>query len=90
MKKVFQFVGGPLNGVTLTNYYDAVAISNGNSGDLSHIRNAGGHVRRVELDNQPTFDGYLGPMWDGTRTIDGETVAVLRYETQEVYDMLSC
>ena len=29
-------------------------------------------------------------MWDGTRMIDGEEYAIMRYETQEVYDMLSC
>lgn len=90
MKFAYEFVGGPLNNVTFTNHNDAIAFSNGNSGDLSAIRNAGGHVRRVELDNQPTYDGYLGPMWDGTRTIDGTQYAILRYETQEVYDMLSC
>lgn len=106
MKFVYEFVGGPLNGV-IFDHIDAVAFSSGDSGDLSNIRNAGGTVRRKELDNQPTFDGYLGPMWDGERIkgTDGkyhysfertfipadpaEKVFVLRYETQEVYDLLS-
>ncbi len=35
---------------------------------------------REELRGQPKMNGYLGPMWD-----DG----VLRYETQEVYNLLS-
>ena len=87
MKFVYQFVGGPLNGVTFHNPNDAWAFSNGKSEDLSEIRKAGGCVHRAELDNQPTFHGYLGPMWDGTRN-NGE-YAVLRYETQEVYVMLS-
>ena len=90
MKFAYQFVGGPLNGVTFTNRNDAIAYSNGNSGDLSAIRNAGFLVRRVELDNQPTYNDYLGPMWDGMRTINGTEYAIIRYESQEVYDMLSC
>lgn len=90
MKYAYSFFGGPLNGVTFTNHNDAIAFANGKSEDLSEIRKAGGCVHRPELDNQPTYDGYLGPMWDGTRMIDGEEYAIMRYETQEVYDMLSC
>lgn len=41
--------------------------------------------RRKELQKQLQFKGYLGPMWNGTK--DGK--AIIRYETQEVYDMLS-
>lgn len=41
-------------------------------------RQNGGCVPRKELDNQPIFEGYLSPMWGG---------GVLRYETQEVYDL---
>ena len=52
----------------------------GYSEDLSELRAQGGCVHRAELDNQPEFDGFLGPMWDG---------GMLRYETAEVYDMLS-
>lgn len=89
MKFAYHFVGGPLNRVTFTNQNDAWAFSNGKSEDLSEIRKHGGYVHRPELDNQPTFYGYLGPMWDGERDIDGEHYAIMRYETQEVYDMLS-
>ena len=84
----YQFVGGPWNG-TILNRDQAEFFCDGHSEDLSEIRNAGGCVHRHELDNQPTFDGYLGPMGDGTRTVNGIEIAVLRYETQEVYDMLS-
>lgn len=52
----------------------------GHTEDLSELRAKGRCVHRAELDNQPIFEGFLSPMWDG-----GE----LRYETQEVYDMLS-
>ena len=48
--------------------------------DLTELRNQGRLVHRAELDNQPMFEHWCGPMWDG-----GE----LRYETWEVYDMLS-
>ena len=48
--------------------------------DLSLQRGRGELVHRKELDNQPIFEGYLSPMWDGDR---------LRYETQEVYNMMS-
>ena len=106
MKFYYQFIGGSLNDVTFTNPIDAWAFSDGNSGDLSGIRKRGGLVRRAELDNQPTFNGYLGPMWDGKRVkgTDGnwhytfdtftpadpeETVCILRYESQEVYDIMS-
>ena len=40
---------------------------------------------RKELQNQLQFNGYLGPMWNGIK--DGK--AVIRYETQDVYNMLS-
>jgi hypothetical protein len=36
---------------------------------------------REELRGQPIINGYLDPMWDA---------GMLRYETQEVYDILSC
>ena len=105
MKSVYEFVGGPLNGAIMDKL-DAEPFSDGCSEDLSAIRKAGGCVRREELDNQPTFTGYLGPMWDGIRTLgndvkwhydfDEYTAAtpiqqhvVLRYESQQVYDMLS-
>ena len=48
--------------------------------DFTSLRKQGICCHRKELDNQPIYDGFLGPMWDGGR---------LRYETQEVYDILS-
>lgn len=76
------FVGGKLNGLEM----DLEEIMN--SGlwngkvrpNYSELRRKGACVPRKELDNQPLVDGYLSPMWDG---------GMLRYETQEVYDMLS-
>ena len=52
------------------------------SPDNSEKRNKGYLVARAELDNQPQFIGcdYLGPMWDGDE---------LRYETPEIYNMMS-
>lgn len=89
MKFAYQFVGGPLNNVTFTNPNDAWAFSEGKTEDLTAMRNAGMLVHRVELDNQPKFHGYLGPMWNGTHEIKGAEYAILRYETQEVYNALS-
>lgn len=48
--------------------------------DLSEIRAKGGCVHRAELDNKPIYEGFLGPTWDGGN---------YRYETQEIYDILS-
>lgn len=41
---------------------------------------------REELQGQPILVDLLGPMWDGR---DEGGNAVIRYESQEVYDMLS-
>lgn len=41
---------------------------------------------RSELANQPILDGYLSPMFNGWR--ENHTVCI-RYETEEVYNMLS-
>lgn len=76
------FAGGRYNGLEI----DTQVILENNlwngelTEDLSELRARGVCVHRAELDNQPMVDGYLSPMWDG----DG-----IRYETQEVYDMLS-
>ena len=78
---VCRFVGGPMTG--LMDYNEALAHSSGRSEDLTEWRNHGALVRRPELDNQPTFDGYLGPMWDGTMQIGDTAFGILRYETQE-------
>ena len=48
--------------------------------DGTETRKNGGVCHHAVLDNNPLVDGYLSPMWDG---------GMLRYETQEVYDMLS-
>lgn len=48
--------------------------------DCTDIRAKGHCCHRTELDNQPIFKNWLGPMWDG---------GMLRYESREVYDMLS-
>ena len=42
-------------------------------------------ARKEELIGQPILKGYLGPMYNGMK--DGKTV--IRYETQEVYNLLS-
>lgn len=44
----------------------------------------GSHLRK-ELQGQPRLRGLLGAMYDGLK--DGKTV--IRYETQEVYNILS-
>lgn len=84
IKFICDFIGGPLAGTMPLE--QAEAMTGRRSADLSEIRKRGGLVHREELDNKPEFDGYCGPMWDGTR---GSNIAVLRYETWEVYDMLS-
>lgn len=43
-------------------------------------------VRRRELQGQPYIKGLCGPMYDGT---DKDGRPVIRYETQELYDILS-
>ena len=76
-----EFVGGKLNGKTIPLKEVWMFYWNGKcTADLSEERARGAWVHRAELDNQPEVDGYLGPMWDGDH---------LRYETPEVYDMLS-
>lgn len=86
MKYICHFVGGKWHGKMIP-LEEAERLTDKRSEDLSEERARGAWVRRPELDNRPVFGGYFGPMWDGTRE-DG-TVAVLRYETPEVYDMLS-
>lgn len=74
------FAGGKYNGMTM-DMAQLMAVSNGKRRpDYSADRARGGCVPRAELDNAPLVDGYLSPMWDG---------GMLRYETYEVYDMLS-
>ena len=77
MKAVF--VGGKLNGQVMDVEQVIAKHCNGEyTEDLTEVRARGGWCHRKELDNQPMVDGYLSPCWDG---------GMLRYETQEVYDM---
>ena len=74
-----QFVGGRLNGQVMDVAFVIANHCNGNyTEDLSAVRARGGFCCNPILDNQPMVDGYLSPMLDG---------GMLRYETQEVYDM---
>ena len=41
---------------------------------------------KKELQGQPRLEGLIGAMYDG-KTLDGKHV--IRYETEEVYEMLS-
>lgn len=86
MKYICEFVGGMVNGKRSMPLEEAEDLTEKRSEDLSEIRAMGGLVHREELDNKPVFDGFCGPMWDGTRR-NGE-VAVLRYETWDVYNMM--
>ena len=81
---IYQFFGGKYNGKTMTRK-EIESLSSGTTEDLTHIRQLGGICHRKELDNQPLVKGYLSPMFSH---IDYGLV-YLRYETQEVYDMMS-
>ena len=71
-------------GMGKTEYYDSFEEvpyeQTGLSEDLSELRAKGCLAHREELDNKPKYRGWLGPMWDG---------GMYRYETSEVYNMLS-
>lgn len=81
---MYEFLGGKYNGKTMTKA-EVETLSHGLTEDLTHIRQKGGTCHRKELDNQPLVDGYLSPMYSH---IDYGLV-YLRYETQEVYNILS-
>lgn len=69
------------NGVKTFKTFEEVPYEiRGYEPDLSLLRAQGLCVHRAELDNKPKYKGFLGPMWDG-----GD----FRYETQEIYDLLS-
>lgn len=75
------FVGGRLHGKEMDIEVVKEFFCNGKyTEDLDYIRKNGGFCRCKLLDNQPMVDGYLSPMLDGGK---------IRYETYEVYDMLS-
>lgn len=85
MKIRCEFVGGSMNGMAFPLEL-AELFSDGKSPNYSKDRARGACVPCADLDDRPTFREYLGPMWDGIRK-DG--TLVLRYETQDVYDLLS-
>ena len=94
MKKLeFQFVGGRFNGAhTQTEVFNTPIGDSivGYTENLTDARARGACVHRAELDDQPIIKGYLGPMFNGFKEdSEGNTLICLRYETQEVYDMLS-
>ena len=60
----------------------------GYTDDLSEYRKKGALVHRQELDNRPIYSGYLGPMFNGYTTENGEKILNLRYETQQAYNEL--
>lgn len=87
---LYQFVGGEFNGKLW--HYAALEVRNlikGYSDDLSELRAKGVICKRAELDNQPLIEGYYPPMYNGTKEVDGVTYHIIRYETPEVYDMMS-
>ena len=81
---MYEFIGGKYNGQTMTRE-EIENISSGTTEDLTHIRQQGAICNREELDNQPLVNGYLSPMFSH---IDYGLI-YLRYETQEVYNVLS-
>lgn len=81
---MYQFFGGKYNGQTMTRE-EIESISSGTTEDLTHIRQQGAICHREELDNQPLVNGYLSPMFSH---IDYGLI-YLRYETQEVYNIMS-
>ena len=85
-KFLYQFIGGEYHGKLW--HYAALEARNlitGYSDDLSEKRAKGVLCKRAELDNQPLVDGYLSPMYNGTKEVDGVTYHIIRYETVEAY-----
>ena len=77
MKAVF--IGGKYNEL-VCEVSEVWKFANGKTKSYAEERAKGYCVPRVELEGQPTVEGYCGPMWNG---------GMLRYETWEVYEMLS-
>ena len=73
---------------TFSSFEDVPYKVEGYSEDYSKIRKTGALVHRQELDNRPIYSGYLGPMFNGYTTENGEKVLNLRYETQQAYNEL--
>lgn len=81
---LYVFYGGELNRKVFTK--EGISkISIVITPNMSDERNKGFTVHRKELDEQPKVEGYLGPMFE---EIDYGKI-YLRYETQEIYNMLS-
>ena len=73
------FVGGKFHGLYMT-HEELKANGNGKfTPRWSAMKYHNDLLVNLDLEDQPMVDGYLSPMWDGGR---------LRYETQEVYDMM--
>lgn len=84
IKYLYEFYGGELSGKVLS-AEQINKISKLKTQNFEKERAQGILVHRKELDDQPIIENYLGPMFD---RIDYGKV-YLRYETQEIYDMLS-
>lgn len=84
IKYLYEFYGGELSGKVLS-AEQINKISKLKTENFEKERAQGILVHRKELDDQPIIENYLGPMFD---RIDYGKV-YLRYETQEIYDMLS-
>lgn len=85
----YQLVGGEFAGMyTYDELKTLPVFTNEKTPDYSAIRARGGLVHRAELDNQPVLNGYVGPMMNGWSKVKKHTM-IIRYETQEVNDMLS-
>lgn len=73
------FVGGKFHGLYMT-HEELKSNGNGNfTPRWSAMKYHNPLLVNLDLEDQPMVDGYLSPMWDG---------GFLRYETQEVYDMM--
>lgn len=73
-----KFIGGKYNG-WVVNHEVLKAMGNGKFSTRWSQVNPDSQFINLKLEDQPLVDGYLSPMLDGD---------LLRYETQEVYDMM--
>lgn len=81
------FSGGEYGGETISMKQLLKLRWNGEATeDLSDVRRHGGFTRREELDKLPLINGYLSPMWE--KMLPNGKI-VVRYETQEMYDLLT-
>ena len=75
-----RFVGGKLNGEIISHTVLMKMSNKGYTPRWSAMEFVNHMHDNILLEDQPIIDGYLSPCLDGD---------YLRYETQEVYDMLS-